>query len=120
MVSRVAAGHNCWLSDNSLCAAAITRYIQNMVNGTSTAGGGSSITIIAPADPNKVPGGGLIYPANAAGPPSFQTLVYDRVLRPYCVACHRENANQGTPPQSPFFASDDINSAYAGDRKSVV
>jgi hypothetical protein len=112
LVERMRAGHNCWLASNDDCAAAMTRYIENMVGSTPTSGGGNSITLLAPTNPNKVPGGSKAFPATAtSGSPTFEAAVYTPVLRPYCMSCHRENANPQTP-QSPFIASDDVTAAY--------
>lgn len=112
LVDRMRAGHNCWLASNEDCAAAMTRYIENMVGSTPTSGGGNSITLQAPTNPNKVPGGSKAFPATAtSSSPTFETAVYNPVLRPNCMSCHRENASPQTP-QSPYFASDDVVAAY--------
>jgi len=117
LVERMRAGHNCWHgnsgTDRDLCASDMIGYINDMLGITPTTGGGEEISLSPPPNPNKIPGDTRTLPATAtSGSPSFETAVYNPVMRPQCMECHRENADQGTPPQSPFFASDDVNSAY--------
>lgn len=98
MVTKVAAGHNCWLPSTSACVDIITGHL------TSWAGGpeGSVKTIELREPDDHDPGNTLTFPADSS---SFQTTVYP-VLRDYCVDCHVEGI------QTPFFASSDVDTAY--------
>ena len=102
MVGKVRGGHNCWLSDDNACGDIIESYIENWA-GATFGGVGKAIELIAP--PLQAPGDSKNFPALA--PPEF-TAVYN-LLRTYCVNCHSEAA---AIPQSPYFASANMNAAY--------
>lgn len=110
-VTKVGAGHNCWLGgtneSNRACADIITRYINNWLGAES--GAGRSIILTAPVNPPD-PGTSKNFPALATdGNPSFQTTVYP-LLRDNCSGCHAPNA---ASPQAPFFAdANDMAAAY--------
>ena len=67
------------------------------------------------APPLRDPGASKNFPADVLGRCSRQN-VYDPYLHEYCVGCHKEDA---AVPQSPFFASDDIDVAYAAAQKKM-
>lgn len=112
VVNRVNNGHNCWLSSNASCAAAMTGYIERWAQGASQAV--STVTLI-PRTPQAL-SGLKIMPANyaaAAADVSFDLtaepeLMY--LLNSYCADCH---TGTSSTPQSPYFASDDTAIAYA-------
>lgn len=108
MVTKVAGGHNCWLTSDSACADTITSYINAWAG--DTAGGGTTIELVAP--PNREPGDSKSFPD---APDLFSTTVYP-LLTQYCSNCHNENAAN---PISPFFANDDVDSAYAAARARI-
>ncbi len=110
LVLKVAGGHNCWLSSNSACADILTTWIRNWAG--SVAGGGTQIQLQAPND--VAVGSSKTFPDSAA---LFQSTVWP-LLRGQgnCVRCHAPNA---TTPQSPFFASADVNEAYAAARARI-
>lgn len=108
IVTKVGGGHNCWLPDAGACASILTRWITDWVG--ATADGGRQIELVAPVA--KDPGSSRRFPATA--PPSFYTdngatrSTYT-LLTTYCDNCHRSDA---ATPQSPYFASGDVQEAY--------
>jgi len=110
MVLKVRGGHNCWLTSNDACGDIIQSYIQAWAGG-SVGGVGKAITFTAP--PLRDPGSSKNFPAD---PALFKANVYDPYLHEYCVGCHKEDA---AVPQSPFFASDNIDVAYAAAQKKI-
>ena len=102
LVQHVAAGHNCWLPDPSACAQILTTWITNWAGGT--AGTGTKVALQAPAV--HTVGQSLNFPSD---PTDFQQTVYP-LLTKYCSRCHSPSA---AVPQSPYFASSDVNQAYA-------
>jgi len=110
MVLKVRGGHNCWLTSNDACGDIIQSYIQAWAGG-SVGGVGKAIAFTAP--PLRDPGSSKNFPAD---PALFKANVYDPYLHEYCVGCHKEDA---PVPQSPFFASDDIDVAYAAAQKKI-
>jgi len=108
MVTRVAAGHNCWLSSDQACADILTTWISNWAGGS--AGGGREIELQAP--PLKSVGASRVLPADAG---LFAGTVYP-VVTEYCAACHSGSASNA---QSPFFADADVETAYAAARSRM-
>ncbi|NVJ49676.1 MAG: LamG domain-containing protein [Gammaproteobacteria bacterium] len=103
LVIKVGSGHNCWLPDNQACADTMTSYITNWAGDQAN----SSTEIVLTDPPNlNDPGATKNFPED---PALFQTYVYP-LLTQYCADCHRESA---ATPISPFFASNDIDVAYA-------
>ena len=102
MVTKVAGGHNCWLSDPNACGEILTTWISNWA-GSSIGGTGTQVQLQEPpatpvSDSKNFP----------AAPTDFQNTVYP-LLTQYCSKCHKPNADT---PQAPYFASDDVNQAY--------
>jgi mono/diheme cytochrome c family protein len=112
VVTRVENGHNCWLSSDASCAAAMTGYVERWAAGASQSV--STVTLI-PRDPQELAGLKILpidyVTADAA-------LSYDLtdegellgLLQTYCSDCH---SGSSATPQSPYFASDDASIAYA-------
>ncbi len=109
MVTKVAGGHNCWLTSDQACADIIKGYITDWAGG-SLGGAGSSIDLIAP--PIKDPGASKNFPADSAG---FAATVYP-VLTQYCAGCHTDTS---LTPQSPYFSSSDVDAAYAAAQSKI-
>jgi len=108
MVTKVGGGHNCWLDSEQACADSIERMIINWTGSTST----STVRQIQLTVPNiKDPGTSKTFPALPTdnGANSFQNTIYP-LLTANCQGCHEENSSEA---QSPFFASTDLNAAYA-------
>lgn len=103
MVSKVRGGHNCWLADDNACADIIQSYIENWA-GDSLGGAGKEIELVAPAV-LQAPGDSRNMPAD---PPSEFAELHT-LLTTYCAQCHSDSA---AVPQSPYFASDDIDAAW--------
>lgn len=116
MVTKVAGGHNCWLSSDSACADTITSYITNWAG--DAAGGNTEIELTPP--PIRDPGDTRSFPET---PDLFATTVYP-IVDQYCSGCHDESSAN---PISPFFANGNINdnpnegldSAYAAAQARI-
>lgn len=109
MVSKVRGGHNCWLTDNDACADILVSYIERWA-GESLGGAGKTVNLIPP--PIADPGSSKNFPADSA---SFGSTVYP-LLTQYCSGCHTDSA---AIPQSPFFASSNVDAAYAAARARI-
>ena len=115
LVTKVAGGHNCWLSSNSACGDILTTWIRNWAG--SAAGGGTQIQLQAPAD--RVVGASRSFPSSASdnGAASFANTIWPLVRGAgNCARCHSPAV---ASPQSPFFASPDVNEAYAAARSKI-
>ncbi|MCU0757965.1 MAG: LamG domain-containing protein [Steroidobacteraceae bacterium] len=108
LVTKVAAGHNCWLSQNSACSDTMTVWVRNWAGSVSS--GGKQIALKAP--PVRDVGNSKTFPADSS---LFATTVHP-VLRQYCARCHASNAGS---PQSPFFADASADAAYAAARAKI-
>jgi hypothetical protein len=104
MVQRVGSGHNCWLTNDSVCADILTTWITNWA-GDLVAGGGRTIELEPPAV-IRDPGASKHFPGD---PALFETTVYP-LLTQFCSGCHASDANF---VQSPFFAENGSNEAVA-------
>src|SRR5450631_2943247 len=102
IVTKVSGGHNCWLADPNACGEILTTWISNWA-GASVGGTGTQVQLTAP--PSQTVGSSKIFPASTA---DFAATVWP-VLTQYCSKCHAPDA---ATPQSPYFASSDVNLAY--------
>jgi hypothetical protein len=109
MVIKVGGGHNCWLSSPQACADILTTWIRNWAGGAGGAGA-TQIVLTAPVD--RTVGASKTFPADSS---LFSTTVYP-LLRQFCSRCHSPAA--GTP-QQPYFASPDVNEAYAAAQSKI-
>ena len=74
------------------------------------AGSASTTSVTLTAPPVQAAGGSKQFPADpTAGSPSFATTVYP-LLKQYCAGCHTSSS---ATAQQPYFASSDVNEAYA-------
>jgi mono/diheme cytochrome c family protein len=117
IVLKVAGGHNCWLSSNAACGDILTTWVRNWAGASAT--GGTQIQLQAPAD--RSVGDSRSFPdaANQVGTngQSFATTVWPLVRGAgNCSRCHAPSA---ATPQAPFFASADVNEAYAAARSKI-
>ncbi|WP_223427481.1 LamG domain-containing protein [Alcanivorax limicola] len=114
MVSKLLSGHHCWegsgAAADQACADQLTVWISNWA-GQSLDGGAQGVEFVAP--PIRDAGGSRALPAS---PALFEAHVWP-LLRSHCAACHAPNA-AGTPI-SPFFASADLDAAYAASRTAI-
>ncbi|MGB5102171.1 MAG: LamG domain-containing protein [Steroidobacteraceae bacterium] len=104
MVVKVRGGHNCWLASADACADILTTWITNWA-GTSQAGGGVELK----PPPLRDPGASKSFPDS---PGLFASTVHP-LLEEYCSRCHTSSAANA---QSPYFASSDVDEAYAAAR----
>jgi len=103
LVSKVGSGHNCWVSDDQVCASLMETWITNW-SGEMGAGSGREIELDPPVAMD--PGASRSY-ANA-DVADFQATVYP-LLTQYCDGCHTSSSPIS---QSPYFAEADANSAF--------
>jgi hypothetical protein len=108
MVTKVAGGHNCWLTSDSACADTIASYISGWAGNSSA--GGSTIELTPPTI--REPGTSRTFPES---PDLFSTTVYP-LLSTNCSACHNETSAN---PIAPYFANNDIDSAYAAAKAKI-
>ncbi len=108
MVTKVAGGHNCWLDSNDACAAVITAYIESWAG--DSAGGGRTIQLKPP--PIKEAGASKSFPEASD---LFAANVHP-LLAAHCSRCHDDGA---ATPQAPFFASSDVDAAYAEAKAKI-
>ena len=113
MVIKVGGGHNCWLSSPQACADILTTWIKNWAGGAAS--GGTQVVLQAPVD--KSVGSAKTFPVHATdnGSASFAQTVYP-LLSQFCSRCHSDSA---ATPQTPYFASSDVNEAYAAAQAKI-
>jgi hypothetical protein len=109
MVQKVAGGHNCWLASSDACADILTTWITAWAG--ATAGGGTQ-GVVLKAPVIKDPGASKSFPA---APTLFASTVYP-LLKEYCSRCHTSSSASA---QSPYFASSDVNEAYAAVKVKI-
>ena len=117
VVSRVAAGHNCWLGADqaATCAATVTSYIERWAAGTDTSVNAVRLlprTAVIPG-PTRVMPAAL---ADVAEPELVAEAELLGLLNRYCASCHSDTAQV---PQAPFFASSNPETAYNALRGKV-
>ena len=109
MVQKMLEGHNCWLTSDQACADIVQGYITAWAGGT-LGGQASTIQLFPPTIID--PGSSKNFPLSSA---DFATFVYP-LLVTHCAGCHRETA---ATPQSPHFASEDIDVAYLAAQAKI-
>ncbi len=109
MVAKVRGGHNCWLAEDNACADIIQSYIENWA-GDSLGGAAKEVQLLAP--PLQMPGTSKNFPDDSG---LFATNVYPLLIA-HCSGCHSDNA---AIPQSPYFASADIEVAYEAVQSKI-
>jgi hypothetical protein len=109
MVQKVGGGHNCWLASPEACADILTTWITNWA-GASGGGGVQGVVLEAPVI--KDPGASRSFPSS---PALFASTVHP-LLTEYCDRCHTSSAPAA---QSPFFASADVDEAYAAAKTKL-
>ena len=113
LVSKVAGGHHCWLTDDNACADIMTTWIEGWAG--EAASGGREIVLVAP--PENDPGSSKSF-ANATVA-NFEALVYNPILTTYCAGCH---ASQAPTSQQPYFAEPgdpDANTAFEAAKQKM-
>jgi hypothetical protein len=116
MVTKVGGGHNCWIGDNSACAAILTQWITNWA-GVIATNSGRQIVLEAPS--LRDPGSSRNFPADDGA--MFGTTVYP-LLEQFCSNCHSSGS---AVKQQPFFAEgpasdpDAIEVAYEAAKSKI-
>jgi len=105
LVTKVAGGHNCWLTSDAACEDIITRYITNWAGGSA----GSTTEIVLRSPAIKDLGTTKNFPDDTT---SYSTTVYP-LLTQYCVDCHVEGI------QTPFIASAEISTSYNAAKSKI-
>jgi mono/diheme cytochrome c family protein len=109
VVTKVAGGHHCWLTNNQACADAITTWIRNWA-GTANTGSAAQVQLVAP--PVIDPGQSRTFPTD---PTLFGSTVHP-LLRQYCARCHAPTA---ASPQAPYFAQTNVGQAYEASKPKI-
>ncbi len=99
MVAKVAGGHHCWETSNSVCATQLTNWITAWANVTA-GGGGKTIQLVAPT--LKDPGASKAFPLD---PSLFATTVYPVLVDADKGNCGRCHSADSTTKQQPYFAT---------------
>lgn len=108
LVSKVGGGHNCWLASPAACADILTTWISAWAGGSVA--GSTTVDLRAPIIFS--PGNSKSFPDSSTG---FAQQVYP-LLTQYCTECHQSSARV---PQSPFFAENDVDSAYQAAKSKI-
>jgi hypothetical protein len=108
MVAKVAGGHNCWLASTDACADILTTWITNWAGSTGASAAGVELKPPALRDP----GASKTFPVS---PALFASTVHP-LLEEYCSRCHTSSS---ATAQSPFFASSDVDEAYAAVKVKI-
>jgi hypothetical protein len=109
VVIKVAGGHNCWLSSPQACADILTTWIRNWSGGAASSGS-TQVQLLTP--PDHTVGSSKTFPSS---PALFGSTIYP-LLTQFCSRCHAGNA---AAPVSPYFASNDIDEAYAAAKAKI-
>ena len=113
IVQKMAGGHNCWLGTNQAavqaCATTMQAWVEAWLDGSGT-GGTRQIQLVAP--PDHEVGQSRNFPVDSAG---YAANVWP-LVRQYCAGCHNSSA---ATRQSPYFADDDVQSAYLAVKTKI-
>lgn len=107
MVTKVAGGHNCWLSSDAACAATLTRYITNWAGDSS----GSVKTIELTAPVIRQVGESKSFPEFGAS--DFASSDIYTIATTFCSDCHVEGIQQ------PYLASANPEVAYTAVQSRI-
>ena len=107
-------GHNCWVTDPSVCGTIMTNWIENWVG--ETAGGGREINLLPPISVNPADSKNFPDLPTDNSPNSFKETIYDPILALYCQDCH---SSESATAQQPYFADTDISVAYANAKSKI-
>ncbi len=110
LVTKVAGGHNCWDASDAACRKLMISYIERWAAASGGSSGGRQIQLVAPV--SNPPGTTKTLPADST---LFGATVHP-VLTANCAGCHAETAQN---PQSPFFASADVDDAYTAVQSKI-
>lgn len=108
LVTKVAGGHNCWLTDPVACGDIMTGWINKWAGPRETSA--NDVVLKAPAD--RAIDNTKSFPVDSS---NFAASVYP-LLTQYCAGCHSESA---ATRQQPYFASVDVNVAYQAAKSKI-
>lgn len=100
LVTKVAGGHNCWLSSDNACKDIMITWLDAWIDSDE-----SATTINLEAPNARSVGANKNFPAS---PALFASNVHP-LLEAYCSECHQSSA---AVPISPYIGSSDISEAY--------
>ena len=114
MVTIITNGHKqvngksqaCWLATDVECAKAISDFIQAWNDETNGVEAVEKGVVLTAPSPLRDISESKSFPAEST---DFETLVHTPVLTQHCAECHTSTADN---PQSPYFASNDVNASY--------
>ena len=114
MVTIITNGHKqvngksqaCWLTTDVECAKAISDFIQAWNDETNGVEAVEKGVVLTAPSPLRDISESKSFPAEST---DFETLVHTPVLTQHCAECHTSTADN---PQSPYFASNDVNASY--------
>ena len=115
MVSKVGNGHQCWLADNSICAAEIETMITDWAAIPET----SSKEIVLSAPDIRTVDDSKNFPAFGDATNLFATTIYPvlhNANEGNCVRCHTDTSST---KQQPYFAQDNVEAAYEAAKQKI-
>jgi hypothetical protein len=117
IVLKAYSGHNCWLAAAQACGDTMLQWVKAWIGASSTA---TSSGPPLQTPPSSAVGTAKQFPSSATAegstpPDSFADTVYP-LLTQFCSGCHTPaSATQ----QQPYFASSDVNVAYAAAQAKI-
>jgi len=112
LVTKVAGGHNCWLTSPQACADIMTTWIEAWA-GDAGSGAGRQIVLTAPVIRDV--GQSRNFPVDS-GAFAAAGGIYELLIAYECADCH---AAASDTPQTPFFADGDVNVAYDAVKQKI-
>ncbi|HEY7771588.1 MAG TPA: LamG domain-containing protein [Marinagarivorans sp.] len=109
MVTKLAAGHNCWREEASVCADTLTTWLEAWA---SAAGVEGNVIVLTPPEV-KVAGSSLAFPEDST---EFAEHVHTPYLLEHCADCHSPS---GSTPQQPYFADKSVEAAYEAAKSKL-
>jgi len=112
LVTKVAGGHNCWLTSPQACADIITTWIEAWAGDTGSSAG-RQIVLTAPVIQDV--GQSRNFPADSS---AFAAAggIYELLIAYQCSDCH---ATASDTPQTPFFADGNVDVAYGAVKQKI-
>ncbi len=117
IVQKVAGGHApqaCWQANNSVCADDIEAFITAWKGGDANTEG-RAINFEVPESRDVGQSKNFPDTAQANDPSSFENTLHP-LLTEHCAGCHAETAATAI---SPYFASEDVDSAYEAAKSKI-
>jgi hypothetical protein len=100
LITKVAGGHNCWLTSTSACTDNMTVWLEAWLDTEEAA-----TAIVLESPPTRSVGANKNFPSS---PDLFETNLYP-LMEAYCSECHKSSASI---PISPYIGSADVTEAY--------